>query len=184
MGADLRLDVVILHQNGGSRGTFASAFEKEIRIKADAEGNIVFPGKIIVGVFIAIDGDLFGAERQVMRTIEDIRDLVGTVLIVVSIEQLLDFFWVREGPLQAGNNGKIAKESPRFAGFGEPKFVAERTAGEMVVTTGVCHAGIGAAVEPHGLNARQKGNAIHHHPMRTDIHFVAECVAHMCERNA
>lgn len=62
-----------------------------------------------MGVFIAIDGDLFGAERQVMRTIEDIRDLVGTVLIVVSIEQLLDFFWVREGPLQAGNNGKIAK---------------------------------------------------------------------------
>jgi hypothetical protein len=54
---------------------------------------------------------------------------------------------------------------------------------EIGMLRGVGNAGVGTAMKPKRLYAREQCYAVENHPFRAYVHFMTECVSHVVECN-
>jgi hypothetical protein len=139
MGARRRRDAVIIEKNGCCRGTLSAAFEQEIRIGADTQCDVIFAREIAVIELLSVNDDFLSAESLIMFRVEDICDSARNMLVIVAIQQLLDFLRTHEESLEARNDGKVAKHTSWFGEGIEARFVAVFTFSEVGIFPGICH---------------------------------------------
>jgi hypothetical protein len=85
MRLNCRWKIEIFEKNGSSRRATAISFEKQVRIKADAERDVVFAREILVWEGFAVDNDLLLSQCSVMDGVKDIRDGARLVFLFVAI---------------------------------------------------------------------------------------------------
>lgn len=133
---------------------------------------------------MSIDNDSLSAQSSVVLAIEHIRDGARNVVVFMAIQELFDLLGVHEKSLEAWNDREITKQPAWVAEGVEPRLIAILALGKIFVCSGVRHARVRTAMKPHGLDARKDRDAVDHDPMRADLEFMAECMAHLGEGNS
>jgi hypothetical protein len=65
---------------------------------------------------LAINEYILSAKISIVLAIKNISNGVVRGLVIMAIEELLDFVWVRQEALETGDDGKITEYATRFQG--------------------------------------------------------------------
>ena len=103
VGTNLGREVVVLEDNRDCLRAVSSTFEDEVAIDREADSNIAWVGKEVVGSINAVDNDSPVEQAPIVCAIEDVSDPFGVMLKLMPIAHFLDESRLLEKRLKSGD---------------------------------------------------------------------------------